>query len=883
MRVERSFVFAFVIGITSLHDITCTVDAAPEPFVSSGVPSTANAITMIYESNGDVSWDAGGLAMTTLEVTTALGGDFWTGDIPWSPVTLFDLWTPPKAFRLVTTGFGDMEWPGSAPPNRTETQLINELLIDGRLLVTGTALGTGGGGGPYLYVVPPTSFLWNGALSDDWGQDGNWTPPGIPGSGTSVTFDDTASQLTVDLNGNRTVDTVQFDAGGYTLNNDTLSLESGDMASLGTGIVTVNSNVQLLADGEWNVASGSNLVINGSLSGDFSLTKIGSGMLTLTGNNSHGGEMILQGGTVTISNDSNLGGSSAAVVLGGGTLQATSTLVTGRSFTGFGNILGRMAADANSLIHVTGGNLAVGDPASFVGFQTSGGVYIESATDSLTLHSLGFAELGGLTNINGGTINAANGMALGPGAAITGSGIVNGPMSASVGSTINATGNLTIGDAGAFDGFFSDGRLFVNDHAVTLHDANVAVLGSLTTLGDPMEGPGTLDAPNGSLLEQGKDLVGFGTISGDFINQGYVNGTGSGLEFTGDVSGIGGFDGTIILAASLSPGNSPARVTFGGDVVFGPVSQLNIEFEGTEAGQYDQISIANTVALQSELNLLPSGGYTPKLGDTFHLVDADGGRTGIFDRVSGVPIGGSSMGYAVTYDANNVDARVSLLGDTDLDDDVDTVDITMSIGNFSGVGNVGKHWALGDFDGDGDNDTVDVTTVLSKFTGADGAPVARRGPPAEQHNPDLIYEITTGEVLIDADGTTVLSFSILNDDMFTKLADFAELDASVFAGIESPLVDNTADQIGWVSAVATGGVGFDGPGLATLGAILPRNLSGADLSALLTNRIWSGPNGSGGSFDLVTVPEPSGLVLILLGVFVAVARRCRRCQFFGGL
>ena len=199
----------------------------------------------------------------------------------------------------------------------------------------------------------------------------------------------------------------------------------------------------------------------------------------------------------------------------------------------------------------------------------------------------------------------------------------------------------------------------------------------------------------------------------------------------------------------------------------------------------------------------------------------------------------------------------------------------MAIGNFTGAGSIGKHWALGDFDGDGDNDTVDITTIIGNFSGAGGgAAGALRGAPAAQHNPDLIYDMTTGEVQIHADGTTILSFSLLSDDQFASLADFSDIDTDVIAGIESP-VDNGTDQIGWVSTLATGGVGFDGPELAALGAILPHALSQDDLTTLLKTHIWSGPNGTGGSFDLVTIPEPNGLVLAMLGVLVAAIGRRR--------
>ncbi len=68
-------------------------------------------------------------------------------------------------------------------------------------------------------------------------------------------------------------------------------------------------------------------------------------------------------------------------------------------------------------------------------------------------------------------------------------------------------------------------------------------------------------------------------------------------------------------------------------------------------------------------------------------------------------------------------------GDTDLDDDIDTGDITDTILNFTGAGNSGRNWATGDFDGDGDNDTGDITTVISNFTGREVEPVLLHEPP----------------------------------------------------------------------------------------------------------------------------------------------------------
>ncbi len=57
-------------------------------------------------------------------------------------------------------------------------------------------------------------------------------------------------------------------------------------------------------------------------------------------------------------------------------------------------------------------------------------------------------------------------------------------------------------------------------------------------------------------------------------------------------------------------------------------------------------------------------------------------------------------------------------GDTDLDGDVDTGDLTNAIINFTSAGGVGKTWSDGDTDGDHDVDTSDLTTAIINFTGA---------------------------------------------------------------------------------------------------------------------------------------------------------------------
>ena len=125
-----------------------------------------------------------------------------------------------------------------------------------------------------------------------------------------------------------------------------------------------------------------------------------------------------------------------------------------------------------------------------------------------TLNFLGFAGLGTLATLDDdATLVVGNGVALGVGENLVGNGHVDAKVAAGFGSIIPVDGDLALGDTDAFDGFFSAGVLRTNDNAVTLHDRDKAVLGSLTELGNA-DGPGTLIAFNCIWLSRARPLLG---------------------------------------------------------------------------------------------------------------------------------------------------------------------------------------------------------------------------------------------------------------------------------------------------------------------------------------------------------------------------------------
>ena len=81
---------------------------------------------------------------------------------------------------------------------------------------------------------------------------------------------------------------------------------------------------------------------------------------------------------------------------------------------------------------------------------------------------------------------------------------------------------------------------------------------------------------------------------------------------------------------------------------------------------------------------------------------------------------------SVTYTSTAVSVQnlLASAGDTDGDLDVDTVDLTQMIMNYTGATGSGTTWLTGDTDGDGDTDTVDLTTAIINFTSARNAAAA---------------------------------------------------------------------------------------------------------------------------------------------------------------
>jgi T5SS/PEP-CTERM-associated repeat protein len=495
------------------------------------------------------------------------------------------------------------------------------------------------------------------------------------------------------------------------------------------GLVDLGADGVLQTDGEpvtIDIRSGGRFVskINGSPAAHVALT--GSHSVWTTPGDVRIGDGVSGVGVIQ---SLTLGAGSAASVEGsvrllndgvleldGGTIHATSFESPEQDIIGAGTIDAKFTVAQN--VTATG-NLTFGDAARFDGVSIGGNLTV--GAHIVTVNKRGFFNVGTFTSISGGTLAAPGGVSLPTGNALSAFGTVNGKIAAQAGSTIEATGDLTLGDSGSTAGFFSDGELVVNDHTVTLRDANAAALGSLTTLGSGNR-RGTLAAAAGLFVDFSGNVHGFGTLdtpnnpSLPTINNGLIQGRSAAepITLSGYIKGVGAFD-DVVFAGTFSPGFSPAAVRLG-SAAYDADGTVILELGGTSAGtQYDQLLHDGTALFAGTLDVDLLDGFSPALGQRFTLATF-AGRTGQFDDFV-FPALGTGLAWSLEYGTHSLVLSVidsaQLSGDIDLDGDVDRTDVSLFARNYGRT--TGSVWTTGDFNADGQTNLLDLSLQQSNF------------------------------------------------------------------------------------------------------------------------------------------------------------------------
>lgn len=482
-------------------------------------------------------------------------------------------------------------------------------------------------------------------------------------------------------------------AGGVTLSSGTLV--AGTSGALGGGALTVGggtlsmgataqSKTTVTLDGGSITGTGtltgtSFLVRNGlaevNLAGTGGLTKSTSGTVTLSGSNSFTGGVAINGGTLSVSSDANLGAAANGITFGGTNTdnnllatasfssargvqfnnRATVTTDTGVALTFSGTADGSGALEkagtgtlilANSTNNRSGGTLisagvlqiGTGDV-----FGTLGGGDITN-NGGLVINRAGTLDFAGIISGTGGLTNRGPGVTLLGGAnTYTGDTAVNG-------GTLRLTNSGTLGNGGnvivSADGFFGvTATLDLN--------GNNATIGSLTLGGPGDGGPKTTLVSSGSgTLTLGGDVLfngeqgnqGSSTVSGNLALGGAtrtftVNGaTNQTLSVSTDITGASGNGLTKTGGGVLSLGGSNS-------------------FDGTLAINQGTVSLDNASALAGG-GIITFGGGTLRYSSN-NTLDVSGRITNSSGAIS-IDTGGQNVTWATALDVSNTNGLSKL-------------------------------------------------------------------------------------------------------------------------------------------------------------------------------------------------------------------------------
>ena len=396
----------------------------------------------------------------------------------------------------------------------------------------------------------PSIEVWKGTINAHWdvGTTANWSV-----NGTASTYAD----------GN----TVQFD----------------DSASNANVLITTT----VMPKAVFVNNSAKDYALGGSaIAGTASLTKLGSGALTLSGANNYSGGTTLSSGTLNLNNNTALGAAAGAFTINGGIIDNTGSGPVTLVNNNLENWNGDFAFGGNQNLNLGAGLVLLSGTRQVApngSVLTVGGSISDSGLGfGLTLNGPGTLTLAGsntysgVTTISQGTLNvngpetaAAGGYLVGPAATAVATANFNGGSvvvvastnTIQVGNTIpsGTGGNQTLNVAGIVtnNGTLYDGREgIVNVNAGALW----VQIGDMSINGQGGYSSVMTVASNASFIYSGPDTVKIEPMAGNTANAtltlaGGTFTTGQGFEQTTASSGLGTLaltsGGTIVLAAAL--------------------------------------------------------------------------------------------------------------------------------------------------------------------------------------------------------------------------------------------------------------------------------------------------------------------------------------------
>ena len=352
---------------------------------------------------------------------------------------------------------------------------------------------------------------------------------------------------------------------------DDTGLAAGATVSISVAGVTVGNTKVTNTTGTYTF-------IGGAIGGSGAITKTGVGKLVLSSANAHTGGTNVNEGTVSISDDAQLGGVGATLALAAtGTLETTGslTLNAGRTVTGSGTL-----------------NIAASTTLNIAGSANLGAITL-SNTGSLTFSGTASPALTGLTLDKAVLISSTLPILLnGPITTTydTGTATINAPISFATSS------NVTVADGAAAVDLLLAGALAMPGSArlTKLGDGALELTGTSNFAGLRIGTAGTLPASGGTVIIHDADDLGVGQLQ---FNAGTLQNAGSPI--------------TTTIGISLGAGQFPNGAVFNGSAItFQGTSAL---FKATGSTYQHKITANADVTLAGGLNVSSGTGTSDGL------------------------------------------------------------------------------------------------------------------------------------------------------------------------------------------------------------------------------------------------------------------------------
>ena len=398
------------------------------------------------------------------------------------------------------------------------------------------------------------------------------------------------------FNTNNTQEKLTFD--GYTNSNFSNLITGVNIieATDNSLVVLNNTSALTLGSGSINVTNGSRLEVASTIADitattppvATSISKLGDGVLVLSGNNTFTGGTTLNGGTLAIGNNQALG-TGALNMQDSTTLQANTSLNINNAI----NLNGATNVDTN------------GQALTLAGLLSGTGSLNKVGENTLTID--GTNTYSGGTNIAAGILALGNSQALGTGALTMQDGTtLQANTTLNINNTVNLNGATNVdnnGQALTLTGLLTGtGSLNkIGENTLTLTAANT-YSGNTTVSTGALILSGSI-ASNTTVMT-GARLQGGGAINGNMTNFGVIqpsfNGAPTHLTIKGNYTSNGGVFATALYSQSTQL----------------IADTLSIQGAGNSASGSTQIGLINTQLLGN-----------PTTGDGILLIQATGGAT----------------------------------------------------------------------------------------------------------------------------------------------------------------------------------------------------------------------------------------------------------------